>query len=658
VTQERSWRAGPARTQRLRLWLLAIVAVGATGLGILAYETNLLRSLELSTVDTRFDVRGNQHPPSNIVLVEIDEDTFDQLGLQWPFPRRAHARVIHDIARDHPKVIAYDVQFSEASECPVSTAGHQPPPGQCPEAQQDETALLEALQEADGRTVMASTETEGHGKIRFLGSDGNALLGELGSRPANGLLPTDPGGVLRRVSYSVGGLKTLAVAATEVAQGHAVHAREFSGSPAWIDYYGPEGSFQKVSFSSVYLGRLPRGFFHDKIVVVGPSAPTLQDIHPTSTARQMPGAEVQASAIETLLRGLPLRSTAAWIDLLLIVLMGVAAPLASVRLGPIATISLALALGVAFTVAVQVAFDDGHVVSFVYPLGALILSAAGALSVQLVTVAFERERVRDLFSRFVPENVVDEVLASAEGGLRLGGVQRESTVMFTDLRGFTTFAEQLTPDHVIDVLNHYLSEMSDAILDHGGTLVAYMGDGIMAVFGAPIAQDDHADRALATAREMLAVRLPRFNAWLREQELGSGFRMGIGLNSGSVMSGNVGSERRVEYTAVGDTTNSAARIEQLTKGTPHQLMLSGPTKDALTAPPEDLIYVEDVELRGRKTHTSIWSLAEPEVEGTVEPQHQHQPEPEPGPDAEPEPTGTAESTTEPEAAPAAQPEAT
>ena len=260
--------------------------------------------------------------------------------------------------------------------------------------------------------------------------------------------------------------------------------------------------------------------------------------------------------------------------------------------------------------AVQLAFDDGRVVSFVYPLGALILSAAGALSVQLVTVAFERERVRDLFSRFVPENVVDEVLASTDGGLRLGGVQREGTVMFTDLRGFTTFAETLTPDRVIEVLNRYLSEMSDAILDHGGTLVAYMGDGIMAVFGAPIVQADHADRALSTAREMLAVRLPRFNAWLREQGLGAGFRMGIGLNSGRVMSGNVGSERRVEYTAVGDTTNSAARIEQLTKGTPHQLMLSGTTKEALTAPPEDLVFVDEVELRGRRAHTTIWSLAE------------------------------------------------
>jgi adenylate cyclase len=627
-------RAGQSRTRRLRLVLLAIVAVGATGLGVLAYETNLLRSLELSTVNTRFSIRGKQRPPSNIVLVEIDSTTFDELKLLWPFPRKADAKVIENIARDHPKVIAYDVQLSE------------------PSARKDEVALLEALNEAEGRTVMATTETEPDGNTEFLGDvHGTKLLSEVGSRPANAQLPPDPGGVLRRVTYSVGGLKTFAVVSAEVANGRRVNPRKFEGGAAWIDYYGPEGTLPKKSFSTVYLGHVPKGFFRNKIVVVGPSAPSLQDVHPTSTAAKMPGAEVQASAIETVLRGLPLRSSAAWLDLALIVLLGCATPLATLRFGSIATVALALALAVAFTVAVQIAFNHGRVVAFVYPLGALILSAAGALSVQLVTVAFERERVRDLFSRFVPENVVDEVLASTDAGLRLGGVQREGTVMFTDLRGFTTFAETLTPDRVIEVLNHYLSEMSDAILDHGGTLVAYMGDGIMAVFGAPIAQDDHADRALSSAREMLTVRLARFNEWLRSQELSTGFRMGIGLNSGRVMSGNVGSERRVEYTAVGDATNVAARIEQYTKGTPHQLLLSGTTRESLTAPPEDLVYVEEIELRGRRAHTVLWALANDGGRPKTESQGAAQPEtygPGSPPAAQPE-------TDSPGSTPAAQP---
>jgi adenylate cyclase len=185
--------------------------------------------------------------------------------------------------------------------------------------------------------------------------------------------------------------------------------------------------------------------------------------------------------------------------------------------------------------------------------------------------------------------------------------------MFTDLRGFTSLAESLTPARVIEILNRYLSEMSDAILDHGGTLVAYMGDGIMAVFGAPLPQPDHADRALAAAREMLDVRLPRFNTWLRAEDLSEGFKMGIGLNSGSVMSGHVGSERRVEYTAVGDTTNTASRIEALTKGTPHQLLLADSTKDALASPPGDLVFVSETDIRGRVEKIKLWTLEQKEA---------------------------------------------
>jgi adenylate cyclase len=137
-----------------------------------------------------------------------------------------------------------------------------------------------------------------------------------------------------------------------------------------------------------------------------------------------------------------------------------------------------------------------------------------------------------------------------------------------------------------------------------------MGDGIMAVFGAPVSQDDHADRALSAAREMLGPRLDRFNDYLREQGLGQGFRMGVGLNSGRVMSGNVGSERRLEYTAIGDTTNTAARLEGMTKGTPHMLFLADSTRELLSEEPGDLIYVDEFEVRGRQAKIKLWSLAD------------------------------------------------
>src|SRR5262249_34880607 len=142
------------------------------------------------------------------------------------------------------------------------------------------------------------------------------------------------------------------------------------------------------------------------------------------------------------------------------------------------------------------------------------------------------------------------------------------------------FAESTPPDRVIEVLNRFFGEMSDAVLDNGGTLVSYLGDGLLAVFGAPIECDDHADRALAAAREMLHERLPLFNEWLTEQQLDE-FRVGIGVSSGPIMSGNVGSERRLEYTAIGDTVNTASRIEAHTKDGEHAVLLSEETRDLL-----------------------------------------------------------------------------
>jgi adenylate cyclase len=294
----------------------------------------------------------------------------------------------------------------------------------------------------------------------------------------------------------------------------------------------------------------------------------------------------------------------------LIVLLGLLTPALSIRFSALVAGAGALAAGALFTVATQLAFDRGLVLSFFYPVAALVLSSVAALAMHLMFTAFERERVHDLFSRFVPEQVVGQVLERTDGDLRLGGRELVATVMFCDLRGFTSSSEHLRAETVIDVLNEYLSEMSDAILAHGGTLVSYMGDGIMAVFGAPIEQEDQADRALAAAREMLDERLPTLNAWLREQGLGDGYRMGIGLNTGPVMSGNVGHTRRLEYTAVGDTVNTASRIEGMTKGTPYALFLAESTYRALrNGAAAGLVYVDELEVRGREQKLKLWGLA-------------------------------------------------
>jgi adenylate cyclase len=220
----------------------------------------------------------------------------------------------------------------------------------------------------------------------------------------------------------------------------------------------------------------------------------------------------------------------------------------------------------------------------------------------------ERRRLRLIFSRFVPEDVVDDVINRTDDDLRLGGVRLDSTVVFTDLRGFTSFSEELEPERVVAVVNHYLEGMTEAILAHGGTLVSYMGDGIMALFGAPLEQPDHADRALKAVSEMLTVRLPAFNAWLADNGFEKQFRMGIGINSGPVMSGNVGSSRRLEYTALGDTTNTAARLEAMTKDTAHQVLISDATRQRLRVERSDLVREGEAPVRGRAEAVELWTF--------------------------------------------------
>jgi adenylate cyclase len=567
--------------------LIALAAV-ACALALVAYATDALEQPELDTIDSRFSIRGEREEPTEVAVVAIDDVTFDELGLQWPFPRSVHGRMIDRLRRAGARVIAYDVQFTEQTTL------------------REDNALIEAVARTE-RVALGTSEADKRGRSNVFG--GEQVLKQIGARSGNTRL--DDGSVQRELPHDVGGLKTLPVVAAELKLGREVEPGEFPGeAEAWIDYAGPPDTVRTYSFSRVLRGRVPPDALRDRVVVVGASAPTLQDFHatPTTGDELMAGPEVQANAIVTVLDGFSLESTPLGLDVLLIVLLGTVAPAAALRVRPLPSLAIAVGVGLLYAVAAQLAFGGGWIVPFVYPLLALVLGVAGSLAAHYLHASAERRRVRDLFARFVPEQVVDEVVARTDGDLRLGGKRLCGSVLFSDLRGFTSFAESMEPDDVIDVLNRYLSEMSDAIMGHGGTLVAYMGDGIMAVFGAPLEQRDHADRALAAAREMLDERLPRFNEWLRSSGFAEeAFRMGIGLNSGEFMAGNVGSARRLEFTAIGDTTNTAARLEAMTKGTPHQLFVADSTRSMLTHEPPDLALVDELDVRGRRGAVKVWA---------------------------------------------------
>ncbi len=597
--------AAARRRRRSALLLTATLAAIAGAIGLTA--AGAVKRLENQSTDTRFSVRGPQGAPDDVVVVGVDAKTFRApekggIGEQWPFARRRHAQVIDELVRDGARVIAYDVQFTEPS-----------PTGEASDDERMLQAIFEAVR-AGHPIVLATTEVDAGGSTGVLGDDETRR--SVGAGVGNAIMPGDPGGVVRRVSYSHDGLRSFAVSTARAVEGRQPSREQFRGDGPLIDFPGPPGTIPTYSFSDVAAGRFPKGTFDDRVVVVGAVAPSLQDLSATSTSGSglMPGPELQAAAIQTIIDDFPLRRTPGWLAIVLMALFAFVPPalgarrlpFTRVRVPPLVGFVVSLALGGLYLVVTQVAFNRGHVLPVALPLTALVLSAVFTLAALLLVEASDRRRIRDLFARFVPEQVVDQVVANADEELRLGGEQRVSTVLFSDLRGFTTYAESRPPADVIDVLNGYLGEMTDAILDEGGTLVAYMGDGIMAVFGAPLDQHDHADRALRTARNMLE-RLERFNAseLLRGQQP---FRMGVGLNTGEVISGNVGSERRLEYTTIGDVVNTASRIEGMTKGTPYGVLMAQPTVDALAESPGDIEFFEDLAIRGRSTTMRLWGV--------------------------------------------------
>jgi adenylate cyclase len=580
------------RLRRRRSGALVLLALVCAAIALLAYETHLFNRQELSTVDTRFSIRGTQAAPKDLAVVQIDATTFDQLGLPWPFPRHLHAQLIDRLRRDGARVIAYDVQFNE------------------PTLAREDNTLIRAVDRAYGRVVLSGTEVDAHGHTNIFG--GYEVLRRVGARAGSTIIQPDPDGVLRKTPFAFDGLVGFAVASVEVAAARNVSAAPLAGANSfWIDYRGPHGTIPTYSFSRVLHGLLPARDFRDKIVVVGAGDASLQDIHttPTSGEALMSGPEVEANAIWTVQHGFPLRSTPVALDILLILLMAAGPPLTNWRLKPLAALGTAVGLGTLYAAIAQLVFDAGRIMPVFIPLATLALSAIGALAVTAIFTAFERQWVHDTFSRFVPEAVVNDVLARTDENHRLGGVRRESTVLFSDLRGFTTYSESRHPNQVLECLNHYMTEMSEAIMDHGGTLVSYTGDGIIALFGAPIEQPDHADRALAAAREMLFERLPRFNEWMRERGLGEGFQMGIGINTGDIMSGQVGSEQRMEYAVMGDAANTGARLEGMTKGTPYSVFIAESTTELLHSGRDGLCYVDELPVRGREATIRVWTIS-------------------------------------------------
>jgi CHASE2 domain-containing sensor protein len=346
-----------------------LVAVAAGGAAQLAA---LLPGLEQDSISQRFARRGAE-PAPRMLVVAIDEKSFDDLGLQWPFPRSRHALAIDRLARDGASAIVYDVQFTERTRA------------------REDRALADAVARA-GNVVLATAETDQHGHTNILGGDD--VLAQLGARAGASNLPSGPGGVLQRFEAKSGGLQTLAMAAARVV-GHAPPAGDLGADGAWIDFRGPPGTIDTVSFSDLLRGRVDPARVRGRIVVVGATAATLQDVHPTPTASSelMSGPEIEANAIYTAVHGIPLRDVPRWLELLAVVLLGLFPALASLRLRALLAALVAPVAGIAWLVAAQVAFDHGRVLPVAAPLFALAVGTVLTIGAGYVSERRRRDRV-------------------------------------------------------------------------------------------------------------------------------------------------------------------------------------------------------------------------------------------------------------------------
>lgn len=335
------------RVSRLKLAALVIAAAVAVAAGVTTYAAGAWPGLEAQTLDARFGVRGPVHLPSDVVVVGIDDKTFDAapagLGHAWPLPRRFDAGVIDRLRADGARVIAFDVQFTE----PTDPA--------------DDNALFDAVARA-GNVVLATTEVDAAGQTDVLGGSANLRAAHAVAAAAN--TPADADRVIRRYPYRIIGLPSFATAVARAA-GHPVPAAAFPPGGALIDFPGPPHTVPMVSFADVYHGRVDPRTFAGKVVVVGAVSPTLQDLHLTSTTSSSPmtGAELQAAAISTALHGNPLRPAPWWLGLLATVLAALLAPLCALRLRVLAALAVSATLAGAYLVISQLAFDGGTVLT-------------------------------------------------------------------------------------------------------------------------------------------------------------------------------------------------------------------------------------------------------------------------------------------------------
>lgn len=624
---------------------------GAFGVAILVVALRwvpLTSDLFIFTIveDFAYDIaceRAPPSPPDDIILVAIDDISLqpDHLG-RWPWSRRTHARLVGALAE--ARVVALDVIFAEPER------GDPGADAELARAIADAGNVVLAAYRAVNMQYSPDRRTTRWGYPRPSASVRLPVVQAANLMPpieplaeaaaAVGYVDIEPDsdGVYRRVApLRVGTDGTvyphIATAVAQVATGLTgeqilatvpggyvnVGARcplDHEGRML-IDYCGPTGTIERVGAWEVLEGRVEPERFRDRIVVVGATAAGLYDMRPApyrSTGREFFGVETNANAINTLLHTgarEPATRDLTWAVLALALGLGVGwlSWSAGETLGPL--------LGglVVAAVAVPSYFLAFDALREIIPYGAIILAPVIPLLIAIPErLGRDRRVIRRQFSAYVSPDVLRQLTDEPE--LVARGVRREVTLLFADVRGSTSLSEGVEPEVWVAQLNEYLSQMSEAIFAFDGYLDKFMGDGIMAMWNGFGNQPRHAELALRAALEMLE-RLELLNEYWRRREDRTPFRIGIAIHSGEAIIGNVGSDRRMQYTAIGDSVNTASRIEGMTKTHGLQFLAS---ETAASRIPPDVAKLEEigrVQVRGRSEPVRIYGLAQEMEEDTL-----------------------------------------
>jgi adenylate cyclase len=579
-----------------RIGLATLLGLGVGILGAVCQFAGVFESLGYRLNDRFFLAR---EADTSVVIVAIDDASLGRIG-RWPWPRSVHADLVDRLTAHGVKAIGYDVNFPEASDV------------------RSDTRLAEAIRRS-GRVVLPielNFEIV-NGRLSFASGRVVQPIAEIQSAAAaSGFTntPLDEDGIVRRVPAFVrdAGGSTVHAFSYEIAR-LADRAPATDEIPLdrfdrfLINFPGEPGrNFRIVAASDILQDRVDPAVFKDAVVFVGATARNLHDYQnvPTSRGEPMAGVEMHASIYDTLVNREWIRPVNPWIQALLLVLAGVLLGLTVPRIRPRYTLLGVFILWIAWIVTAFVFFDHGYVLDIVWPTLVLFFAYVVLVLERWLDTEAQKRDLRSAFGRYVSPSVVDSIIRDPDK-LKLGGDRRRMTVLFSDLRGFTTLSEGLTPEKLVEVLNKYLDEMTNIVLDEGGVLDKYIGDAVMAFWNAPLDQPDHALRGVRCAVRMRD-RLKAMNAD-GEFPKGIELKVGVGLNTGEMVVGNIGAELRFDYTVIGDSVNLASRTESLCKEYGAEILVTQNTVADLG----DAFHVrllDQVAVKGKKEPIRIYEV--------------------------------------------------